>query len=88
MILSRHNLKSLRPNKPRSKLDIDFGASEIYIHNKLPCDMKDSDNINISRRRLKTFLFRDCYGVDEKCIGDNYIGPDYKLLEKYKGGPE
>ena len=49
-----------------------FTHSAPRLYNKLPNDIKDSENIAIFKRRLKTHLFGKCYDLQDKTITEQY----------------
>ena len=42
------------------------------LFNSLPRSVKDSGNLNVFKKRLKTFLFSECYDLQTKEITDRY----------------
>ena len=62
--------------EPRCSLQLGFRAfktSAPRLFNKLPREIKESTNVNIFKKKLKTYLFSDCYNED------NEINEFYKL---------
>ena len=64
-------------DEPRCNLQLGFWAfqnSAVRLYNRLPLDrldVKDSANIAVFKRRLKTFIFTDCFTEDDT-IGEMY----------------
>ena len=74
-IVVRHASEEHRLFEPRSETDIGFRAFKMSaprLYNKLPKDVKDSPNITLFKKRLKTFLFTDCYDLDSSTITEPY----------------
>ena len=46
------------------------GAPRLY--NKLPVEIKDNENINQFKKRLKTYLFGESYDMNQKTINEQY----------------
>ena len=40
--------------------------------NKLPVEIKDSENMNQFRKRLKAYLFGESYDMNHKTINEQY----------------
>ena len=71
----RHGNVLHRLNEPRCNSGIGFRAFEKSaprLYNKLPVSVKNSDNINIFKMKLKTHLFTECYDLDNKIIMHSY----------------
>ena len=49
-----------------------FKYSAPRLFNELPNNVKCSDNTVTLKKRLKTFIFMDCYDIDEMCINEYY----------------
>lgn len=49
-----------------------FTHSAPRLYNSLPHEVKNSDNVNIFKKRLKTHLFMQCYDLEDKKITDRY----------------
>ena len=74
MIL-RHNNVLHRLNEPRCNSELGFRAFEKSaprLYNKLPENVKNSENINVFKKKLKTYLFNECYDLDNKIINYDY----------------
>ena len=64
----RHGADPYRLDEPRCNLQLGFRAfqnSAPRLYNRLPLDVKDSANIAVFKRRLKTFIFSDCFTEDD-----------------------
>ncbi len=48
------------------------------LYSKLPDNIKNSENLQMFKKKLKTHLFTECYDLNEKCIRQEYM---------YEGGP-
>ncbi len=60
----RHNVDRHRLNEPRCNLDISFrafAACAPRLCNKLPENIKNNENLQIFKKKLKTHLFTECY---------------------------
>ena len=58
-----------RLNEPRMKKEIgtrSFKFSAPRLFNSLPRSVKDSGNLKVFKKRLKTFLFNECYNLTRK----------------------
>lgn len=42
-------------------------------YNRIPASIKMAENMSTFKRRLKTFLFTDCYDMDKKVIKEEYM---------------
>ena len=49
-----------------------FQYSAPRLYNKLPVEIKDSENINQFKKRLKTYLFGESYDMNQKTINEQY----------------
>ena len=49
-----------------------FQYSAPRLYNKLPVEIIDSENINQFRKRLKAYLFRESYDMNQKTINEQY----------------
>lgn len=64
-----------RFNEPRCNLDLGTRAFSYIaprLYNKLPNTVKQSNTIDIFKKRLKTHLFGTCYDYDNKVITDEF----------------
>ena len=71
----RHSVEQYRLEEPRCNLQVGFRSFEKSaprLFNRLPEDVKASENTDVFKRRLKTFLFADCYELQGKYIKDDY----------------
>ena len=71
----RHSADPHRLDEPRSNLEIGtrgFMRCAPRLYNRLPEDIKSSENQEIFKKRLKTHLFIECYDLEEKSIRDYY----------------
>ncbi|XP_068240806.1 uncharacterized protein [Palaemon carinicauda] len=74
MIL-RHSVDRHRLIEPRCNSDIGFRAFATCaprLYNMLPENIKNSENLQIFKKKLKTHLFTECYDLNEKCIKQDY----------------
>ena len=61
-------------DEPRCNLQMGFRAfktSAPRLYNRLPREIKESNNVDIFKKKLKTYLFRDCY-TEEMTINEFY----------------
>ena len=73
-MLLRHSDDQFRLEEPRCCHQLGFRAFEISaprLFNRLPQEVKMSESTVIFKKRLKTFLFKDCY-TDNLEISDYY----------------
>ena len=71
----RHSHDPHRLNEPRMNKEIgtrNFKYSAPRLFNSLPRSVKDSGNLEVFKKKLKTFLFNECYDLDTKTITDRY----------------
>ena len=71
----RHSDDPYRLEESRSRTNIGtraFERSAPKIFNKLPMDIKQSPNCHTFKKKLKTYIFADCYQSGE-------INPDYRI---------
>ena len=71
----RHSHDPHRLNEPRMNKEIgtrSFKYSAPRLFNGLPRSVKDSGNLKAFKKKLKTFLFNECYDFDTKTIIDTY----------------
>ena len=54
----------------KDPFNIAYSAPTLY--NKLPVVIKDSENINQFKKRLKTYLFGESYDMNQKTINEQY----------------
>ena len=66
------DMGSLSQEKNRSSGERSFQYSAPRLYNKLPVEIKDSENINQFRKRLKTYLFGESYDMNQKTINEQY----------------
>ena len=74
MIL-RHETEEHRLTEPRFNTEMGRGAFEKSVprlYNKLPEIVKTADTLELFKRRLKTYLFAECYDPNTKTINENY----------------
>ena len=57
-------------NKEIGTRSFKFSAPRLF--NSLPRSVKDSGNLKVFKKKLKTFLFNECYNLDTKTITDRY----------------
>ena len=73
MVSLRHSDDPYRLEEPRSRTSIGtraFERSAPRVFNRLPLDVKQSPNCQVFKKRLKTYIFADCYQSGE--INNNY----------------
>ena len=71
----RHNDDPYRLEEPRSRSNVGtraFERSAPRVFNKLPREIKESPNCDIFKKKLKTYIFSDCYQSGE-------INPFYRV---------
>ena len=72
----RHISDMFRLKEPKCNTDLGFrGFNNCAprLYNKLPRSVKISDNVDVFKKRLKTFLFCDCYDLQDLTIKENYV---------------
>ena len=65
-----HSLEMPRANRNISERAFSYSAPRLY--NQLPSDIKESANIVIFKKKLKTHLFGKCYDLQDKTITEAY----------------
>ena len=60
----RHRLFEPITNRSSGERSFQYNASSLY--NKLPVEIKDSENNNHVRKRLKTYWFGESYDMNQK----------------------
>ena len=65
-----HRLNEPRMNKEIGTRSFKYSAPRLF--NSLPRSVKDSGNLKVFKKSLKTFLFNECYDLDTKTITDRY----------------
>ena len=48
------------------------GNKTLAIYNRLPNSVKNSENLVIFKKKLKTYLFSDCYNLVDKTLNETY----------------
>ena len=74
-IVLRHSADKHRLYEPRANLEFGKRAYEYAaprLYNSLPNSVKESRNISIFRKRLKTYLFEQCFDLDIEVIKEPY----------------
>ena len=74
-VILRHSMDRHRLLEPRANLELGMRAFENSaprLYNKLPQDIKESGNIEVFKKGLKTYLFRTCYDLEEEVIREPY----------------
>ena len=74
MIL-RHETEVNRLIEPRFNTEMGrraFERSAPRLYNKLPESVKTADMLELFKKRLKTYLFAECYDQTNKTINENY----------------
>ena len=67
----KKNPKALyRTSRCSGERSFQYSAPRLY--NKLPVEIKDSENINQFKKRLKTYLFGESYDMNQKTINEQY----------------
>ena len=66
----RHRLFEPRTNRCSGERSFQYSAPRLY--NKLPMEIKDSENITQFKKRLKTYLFGESYDMNQKIINEQY----------------
>ena len=49
-----------------------FKHSAPRLFNSLPRSVKDSENLKVYKKNLKTYLLNECYDLNTKTITDGY----------------
>ena len=65
-----HRLNEPRMNKQIGTRSFKYSAPRLF--NSLPRRVKDSGNLKTFKKKLKTFLFNECYDYDTKTITDRH----------------
>ena len=65
-----HRLNEPRMNEEIGKRSFKYSAPKLL--NSLPRSVKDSGNLKGFKKKLKTFLFNECYDFDTGTITDRY----------------
>ena len=71
----RHTCDVFRLKEPRCNTDLGLTAFKNCaprLYNELPSSVKISDNVNVFKKRLRTFLFCDCYDLQDLTIKQTY----------------
>ena len=71
----RHNEELYRLEMPRSNFENGFRAFEKCaprLFNKLPYNVRASPNVEVFRKRLKTYLFEEVFDLSDNTIRDLY----------------
>ena len=71
----RHSDVLHRLNEPRCNYELGFRAFKNCaprLYNKLPESVKNSENIKTFKRKLKTYLFTDCYDLEDMTVKQDY----------------
>ena len=74
-IVLRHSADKHRLLEPRANLELGKRAYEYAaprLYNSLPNSVKESSNVNIFRKKLKTYIFEKCFDLDTEVINVNY----------------
>ena len=72
----RHSHDPHRLNEPimnmevRTRLSFKYSAPKLF--NTLPRSVKDSGNLKFFKKKLKPYLFGECYDLDTKTVTDTY----------------
>ena len=75
-VQTRHSQDQHRLEEPSANLNIGtraFAHSAPRLYNKLPNNIKESENIAIFKKRLKTYIFNDCYDLRDKMLTEQYL---------------
>ena len=71
----RHLHDPHRLNEPRMNEEIgtrSFKYRAPRLFNSLPRSVKDSGNLKVFKKKLKTYLFSECYNLNTKTVADTY----------------
>ena len=71
----RHSHDVHRLNEPRSRTNNGtraFSHSAPRLYNKLPNKLKECANVEMFKKKLKTYLFEKCYDMEDKTITDEF----------------
>ena len=74
-VQTRHSTDQHRLDEPRANSGMGaraFAHSAPRLYNKLPTNIKESENIATFKKKMKTYLFNDCYNLHEKTINEQY----------------
>ena len=72
----RHSYDVYRLHEPRCNAVIGTRAFRYIaprLYNRLPQNVKCSENVHTFKRRLKIFLFTDCYDMEDETIKEFYV---------------
>ena len=62
--------------EPRCNSSVGFRAfwsAAPRLYNTLPRDIRSLDSLKVFKRKLKTFLFSDCYDLEDNSMTQNYV---------------
>ena len=74
-VLVRHSYETLRLSEPRASRHVGtraFAHCAPRLFNSLPEELRQLNNLNKFKRKLKTYLFEQCYDVQQQIINDNF----------------
>ena len=74
-IATRHATDRHRLHEPRGNKGIiarSFWYSAPRLYNSLPISVKNSDNVEEFKKKLKTVLFEQCYDMEDKTIRERF----------------
>ena len=72
----RRRLFEPRTNRSSGERSFQYSAPRLY--NKLPVEVKDSENTEQFKKRLKTYLFGESYDMNLKTINEQYKVQKFK----------
>ncbi len=67
----RHSAEEYRLAEPKFNTESGrrvFGRNAPRLYNMLPLSVKQADNIDIIKKKMKTFLFGQCYDLESKTV--------------------
>ena len=74
-VQTRHSHDIHRLEEPRANTNIGtraFAHCAPRLYNRLPNAVKNSENLAIFKKKLKTYLFSDCYDLVDKTLNEKY----------------
>ena len=74
-LLTRQAADEYRLEEPRCNTSVGSRAFKYCapkLYNSLPIDVKSCTDVHLLKKKLKTFIFNDCFNIRENCITENY----------------
>ncbi len=74
-MMLRHSVETNRLDEPYCNHSFgfrDFEKCAPRLYNKLPMNIRSADNTAIFKRKLKSYLFNECYDLHDRTIKPEY----------------